>query len=58
MNLQLLAPDIRQKQQFLPRVQGGLDPVCLRELQAIALEPDWGKQREVWLQQPVGRVTN
>lgn len=48
MNLLLLAPDLQEEILFLPRVTGGRDPVCLRELQAIALEPDWKRQRAAW----------
>lgn len=50
MNLLLLAPDIQEELLFLPRVQCGRDPVCLRQLQVVALEPDWKAQRRLWRQ--------
>lgn len=49
MNLLLLAPDIQEAMLFLPRVPQGRDPIYLRQLQAIALVPDWRKQRKIWL---------
>jgi hypothetical protein len=48
MNLRLLAPDIQEAILFLPRVERGWDPVHIRQLQTIALEPDWRKQRKTW----------
>jgi hypothetical protein len=48
MNLLLLAPDIQEQVLFLPRVLHGRDPIHLREIQPIALEWDWGKQRRRW----------
>jgi hypothetical protein len=48
MNLLLLAPDIQEAVLFLPRVVRGRDPVTLRDLQPVALEPDWRKQRRLW----------
>lgn len=48
MNLRLLAPDIQEAILFLPRFEQGRDAICLRELQRIALVPDWGKQRRLW----------
>lgn len=48
MNLLLLAPDVQEELLFLPRVEQGRDPICLRDLQAIALEPDWLQQRMAW----------
>jgi len=48
MNLLVLAPDIQQEILFLPRVTGGRDPIHLRQLQPIALIPDWKKQRAAW----------
>ena len=41
MNLLMLAPDIQEAIVFLPRVERGRDPMLLRQLQPIALEPDW-----------------
>lgn len=48
MNLNLLAPDIQEEILFLPRIMGGRGEVHLRQLQAISLIPDWGKQRRLW----------
>ncbi len=48
MNLLMLAPDIQEEILHLPRVTGGRDPIHLRQLQPIALVPDWRKQRKMW----------
>jgi hypothetical protein len=48
MNLLMLAPDIQEQILHLPRVSGGRDPIHLRQLQSIALVPDWRKQRRMW----------
>lgn len=48
MNLTLLAVDIQERVLFLPRVQRGRDPIPLRDVQSIALEADWEKQRRLW----------
>jgi hypothetical protein len=48
MNLLMLAPDIQEAILFLPRVQHGRDPIQIRQLQPIALVPDWRKQRRMW----------
>lgn len=48
MNLLMLAPDIQEAILHLPRVTGGRDPIHLRQLQPIALIPDWRKQRKLW----------
>jgi hypothetical protein len=48
MNLGLLAPDIQEQLLFLPRIVGGRDPVYLRDLQPIAAEPSWARQRRMW----------
>src|SRR5450432_4436876 len=48
MNLLLLAPDIQEEILFLPKTVVGHDPIKLRHLQAVALERDWGRQRERW----------
>ena len=48
MNLLMLAPDIQEAILFLPRVERGRDPIHLRQLQSIALVPDWRKQRRAW----------
>lgn len=49
MNLLMLAPDIQEAILFLPRVERGRDPIHIRQLQPIALAPDWRKQRRLWL---------
>jgi hypothetical protein len=48
MNLLLLAPDIQEKLLNLPQTTSGRDSVILRELQALALEPDWTVQQQMW----------
>jgi hypothetical protein len=48
MNLLMLAPDIQEAILFLPRVERGRDPILLRQLQPVALVPDWRKQRRLW----------
>jgi hypothetical protein len=46
MNLLLLAPEIQEEILFLSKTTNGHDPIKLRYLQAVALERDWGRQRE------------
>jgi hypothetical protein len=48
MNLRLLCPRIQEEILFLPPTTRGRDPIRLELLQAIALEPDWCKQRRRW----------
>src|SRR5262249_34692895 len=48
MNLLLLAPDPQEELLFLPQTRRGRDPIQLRQLQAIALVPDWNAQRSRW----------
>jgi len=48
MNLLQLAPDVQEAILFLPRTRRGRDPIHLRQLQPLALEPDWRKQRRMW----------
>jgi hypothetical protein len=48
MDLSLLAPDIQESLLFLPRVEGGRDPLTLRQLQKVTLTTLWQKQRAVW----------
>lgn len=48
MNLLNLAPDLQETILFLPLTQGERETVPEREVRAIALEPDWGRQRELW----------
>lgn len=49
MNLRLLAPEIQERLLFLPNIQQGAAPIHLRDLQKIAIEYDWNKQRHAWL---------
>lgn len=46
MNLLLLAPDIQETVLFEVRPERGHERVTERALRAIALEPDWSKQRQ------------
>ena len=39
MNLLLLAPNIQEAILFLPKVESGRNPIHLRQLQEIGLEP-------------------
>jgi hypothetical protein len=48
MNLRLLAPDIQEQLLFCPLIEGGRNAIYLRQLQPIAAEPDWKKQRGLW----------
>jgi hypothetical protein len=48
MNSLLLAPDIQEKLLNLSQTTSGRDTVILRDLQAIALEPDWTAQQQMW----------
>jgi len=48
MSLLLLAPDIQEEILFLPRSQGGLDPIREKAVRPIAAVPDWRKQRVMW----------
>ncbi len=48
MNLRLLSPDIQEELVSLERISQGKDSLLLRELQKIALEPNWRKQRTQW----------
>jgi hypothetical protein len=47
-NLVNLAPDIIEELLFLPRIETGRDLFLLRDLQPIAQELDWSKQRKLW----------
>jgi hypothetical protein len=47
-NLSNLAPDIQEEILFLPKVRGDREMMAERHVRAIALEPDWAKQREMW----------
>jgi hypothetical protein len=48
VNLVNLAPDIVEEILFLPRTETGRDLFLLRDLQPIAQELDWKKQRKLW----------
>jgi hypothetical protein len=48
MNLNLLAPSIQERLLFLPETDRGRDDITVRELQKVALEPDWGRQRALF----------
>jgi hypothetical protein len=48
MNLRLLAPDIQELILFLPLTERGHDRIHLAQLQPIAREWDWQKQRRRW----------
>lgn len=48
MNLRLLAPDIQEELLFLPAIESGRVPLTVMQLQPIAGEPDWKRQREMW----------
>lgn len=47
-NLTLLAPDIIEALLHLPLVARGRDPIHLAQLQPIAAEVAWARQRELW----------
>ena len=55
MSLLLLAPDIQEEILFLPRSDGGLDPIREKAVRPIASVPDWRKQRVMWRGLKVGR---
>jgi hypothetical protein len=46
MNLRLLAPHIQEKILFHERVHSAKDTVKLRDLQAVAMEADWRRQKK------------
>ncbi|MCW5756711.1 MAG: hypothetical protein KIT54_05690 [Phycisphaeraceae bacterium] len=48
MNLLHLAPDIQAAILFLPRIEGGRDPITERDLRPVAAIVDWRKQRAAW----------
>ena len=45
MNLNLLAPQLQEWLLLLPAVESGRDWITLKELQAVCLEADWGRQK-------------
>ena len=55
MNLLMLAPDVQEAILFLPRVESGYDPIHIRQLQQIALVPDWRKQRGMWAEAAINK---
>jgi hypothetical protein len=50
MDLLLLAPDIQEALLFLPPVEGGHDPIHLRELRYVCQAPEWAEQRRRWME--------
>jgi hypothetical protein len=48
MNLLLLAPDLQEELLLWEPVVAGRDPFVLKQLQPIAAEPDWKRQRRLW----------
>ena len=48
MNLLLLAPDLQEQLLFLERPAAGVAGVILADVQAIAREPNWRRQRKMW----------
>ncbi|MBU0743170.1 hypothetical protein KKA85_09125 [bacterium] len=48
MSLLLLAPDIQEEILYLPRSDGGRDPIREKAVRPIATVPDWRKQRVMW----------
>jgi DNA invertase Pin-like site-specific DNA recombinase len=57
LNLVHLAPDIQEQLLFLPPIQGGRDPILLRQLQPLAALADWDRQRRKWLRLVRRRTT-
>ncbi|QYK49193.1 MAG: hypothetical protein KF838_04905 [Phycisphaeraceae bacterium] len=49
VNLLNLDPTLQEALLFLPLVAGERETVSERDVRAIAAEPDWGRQREMWL---------
>ncbi len=43
-----LAPVIQEELLFLPRIEAGDEPLALRDLLPLAMEPDWRKQTRLW----------
>jgi hypothetical protein len=48
MNLNLLAPSIQERLLFLPETDRGRDDITVRDLQKVALDPDWTKQQALF----------
>ncbi len=49
MNLLLLAPDFQESLLFMEPVRAGRDTLTLMDIQKVALEINWGRQSENWL---------
>lgn len=43
-----LAPDVQEAVLDLPRTLRGRDPIREEDVRAIAVVPEWGKQRRLW----------
>jgi hypothetical protein len=48
LSLVQLAPDIQETLLFRPPTERGRDAIRLRQLQALAVLPDWRHQRRRW----------
>ena len=48
MNLRLLAPDIQEDLITMQRILKGRESLCLRKLQAMALQASWREQRQLY----------
>ena len=48
MNLNLLAPDIKEEILFLPRTERGRDRIREHAVRVIVAAADWRKQRRTW----------
>ena len=48
MNLLNLAPDIQEALLFMEMTLRGRDRIHLCQLQPVACEPDWKRQRRLW----------
>ena len=46
MNLNLLSPIIQEELLFLPQVESGRDTMTLAQMQNVALEVNWERQRK------------
>jgi hypothetical protein len=55
MSLVNLSPDIQEEILFLPAVMQGHDPLVLRDVLPVALQPDWNQQRRIWSSLTRGR---
>jgi len=49
MNLLNLAPDIQEAILALSRTVAGQDPISERQVRSVAAQPDWRKQRRMWM---------